>query len=190
MTDFDRDVDPAVFGALNPKEELLWTGHCMSRLGKQKRAESYAPLLRVVPIGLCIVGMFVVIHAITGPEKTGLLAGAGFFLGAAWVAHSLDAGRFHDSKMYCRKQTAYALTDQRAFVLKHCRTGVPMRSAPWRSVDEVRAEGVGSDGRGTVRFWCRDPNTNRWNIVLQFRRVGNANQVAAWAQAAMAKAKG
>jgi hypothetical protein len=63
-----------------------------------------------------------------------------------------------------------------------------MRSISWRYVDEVRAEGVGTDGRGTVKFRHWDPVTQRWNLVLQFYRVGNAERIAECGQAAMEKA--
>jgi hypothetical protein len=188
MTDFDREVDAAVFGALNPKEELLWTGHCMSRLGKQQRTESYMPFLRVIPIGLCVVGAFVAMYAITIPEFSGLLTGIGVFLGAVWMKHRLDSGHFHDSKMYCRKQTAYALTNQRAFVLKRCHTDVPMRSVDWRYVDEVRAEVVEPSGRGTVMFRRWDPGARRWDTLLRFYKIADAHQVADLAQGAMTQA--
>ena len=96
--------------------------------------------------------------------------------------------RVKDSAIYCRKQTVYVLTNQRAFVLKYCRTDAPMRSVAWRYVDHVRAESVGPDGRGTVRFWHWDPVAQRWDAVLQFYRVGAAYRVAERAQVALAKA--
>lgn len=139
MTDFARQVDKMVTSALNPHEHVIWTGHCLSLLGKQQKASRFM-LTRL------------------------------------------------DDDMYCRKQTVYVLTNKRAFVLRHCRTKRPMRSILWRHVDEVRAEEVGGDGRGIVRFWRWDSAMDRWTIALQFYRVGNANQVAALAKTAMMQA--
>lgn len=141
MTDFAREVDRTVTSALNPHEHVIWTGHCLSRLGKQQKAQRF------------------------------LLTRS-------------------DDEMYCRKQTVYVLTNKRAFVLKHCRTKIPMRSITWRFVDEVRAEEVGSDGRGTVRFWRWDSDLDRWTVALQFYRVGNASQVAVLAKTAMTQENG
>jgi len=137
MTDFARQVDKMVTSALNPHEHVIWTGHCLSRLGKQQKASRFM------------------------------------------------LTRFDDD-MYCRKQTVYVLTNKRAFVLRHCRTKTPMRSILWRHVDEVRAEDVGGDGRGIVRFWHWDSVAQRWEMVLQFYQVGNAIRVAEWGQSARA----
>lgn len=190
MSDFDRDADAYVLGALNPGEKLLWTGHCLSRIGKQRGAQSQSTWMWVIAIALCVVGVFVTTYAIFGPEKIELIGGAAFLLGGVWLAQRIVDGRFRDNQMYCRKQTVNVLTNQRAFVLKHCATDVPMRSVDWRYVEDVRAEGVGTDGRGTVKFRRWDPVTQRWSLVLQFYRVGNAERVAEWGQAAMGKAHG
>lgn len=106
------------------------------------------------------------------------------------MAYGLVSGIRTDNSIYCRKQTVYAITNQRAFVLRHCRTEVPMRSVAWRFVDEVLAEWVELDGRGTVKFRHWDPAMRHWETLLEFSRVGNAYRVAERGQAAMTQANG
>ena len=119
----------------------------------------------------------------------GAIIGGGVFLIAGGGGITIFIREcFRDSKLYCRKQTAYVLTNQRAFVLRQCRVDVPMRSVAWRFVDEVRAEWVELDGRGTVMFRHWDPVARQWETPVQFLKVGNAHRVAERGQAAMMEA--
>lgn len=189
MTDFTREVDATIARTLNPGERVIWSGHCRSRLGQQRKA-SRAPIWTfLIVMFFVVLGVLLLVAGLSAGPDGRIIPGAVFSVLGASVLYSMVSERFHDSKMYCRKQTAYVLTDQRAFVLKHCRTDVPLRSLDWRYVDHVRAESVGSDGRGTVKFWHWDPMARRWDTPLQFYKVGAAFQVAEWAQAAMAQAK-
>ena len=194
MTDFSREVDATVAGALNPGERVLWTGHCLSRLGKQRyeHRTSFMGTLLGWPISILFAGsgLWNLLGGFTNGPVGRVIGGAILLAIGVSVMYVLIIGLFRDSKMFCRKQTAYVLTDQRAFVLRHCRTEVPMRSVAWRFVDDVRAEWVDLDGRGTVKFRHWDPATRQWDTPLQFTRVGNAHRVAEWGQAAMTQANG
>jgi hypothetical protein len=193
MTDFYREVDATVAGALNPGEEVIWTGHCLSRLAMQRgRDFSVPPALigYIVAIVLVGVGALTVIAGSVDEVWREAIVGAVLFFAGGWFLYGMSRTPLYDDKMYCRKQTVYVLTDQRAFVLKHCRTKMPMRSIPWRYVDDVRAEWLELDDRGTVRFLHWDPVGGRWDTRLQFYKVGNAHRVAEWAQAAMMQANG
>lgn len=186
MTEFAREVDRGVPGALNPGEEVLWTGHCLSRLGQQRKARPLSKWLLLLFVPLSGLGILLVIEGLE-ERKFGAVFGGGVLLIVGGTAmYTLIREYFRDGKMYCRKQTVYVLTDQRAFVLKHCRTTAPMRSIVWRYVDLVRAEAVRTDGRGTVKFWRWDPVAQQWETVLQFHQVGNAAHVAEWGQSARA----
>ena len=189
MTNFAREVDATIAGTLNPGERVIWRGHCQSRLGRQQKAAraTIGTVLIVTPFVL--IGVLLIVVGLEGPDGR-IIPGAILSVVGMSALYSMVSERFHDGKMYCRKQTAYVLTDQRAFVLKHCRTDAPMRSVEWRFVDDVRAESVGPDGRGTVRFLHWDPMARRWDTPLQFYMVGAAYRVAEWAQAAHAQATG
>lgn len=190
MTDFSREVDSTVVGALNPGEELVWTGHCLSRLGQQGKAGPGVATPSFV-LGVAVAVIFALPVAVFTREPVLVF----------WVAMPvflvtvMKSGTFFhewgtDSALYCRKQTVYVLTDQRAFILRHCRTDAPMRSVPWRYIDHVQAELVEPGGRGTVKFRHWDVAAQRWDTLLQFSKVGNATWVAEWAQATAARARG
>ncbi len=190
MSDFAREADSMVPGALNPGEQVLWTGHCLSRIGQQRKANRVQlwALLFVVP--LTAVGAMMVYASLTDNLDGRVVAGSIFMLIGATLLYSLITERTRDGEMYCRKQTVYVLTDQRAFVLKHCLTEVPMRSLPWSLADEVREEGVRPDRRGTVQFLTWDPVEQRWVYSLRFFMVANAEAVADKAMAARNAARG
>jgi hypothetical protein len=189
MTDFGREVDSKVTGALNPGERVIWIGHCLSRVGKQQKAgPALGARASVLALTLAaIVGLPICV--LTKSPVFAIILGFAAFAVTAYVASSIFAAGVKDHAMYCRKQTAYVLTDRRAIVLRNCRTAYPVQSLLWAYVDEVRAESVGADGRGTVKFLHWDPMARRWDTPLQFYKVGAAFRVAEWAQAAMAQAK-
>jgi hypothetical protein len=194
MTDFAREVDSTVAGALNPGERVLWTGHCLSRLGKQQHEQRTSRMGMVLgwPISILFagIGLLNLLAGLSSGPIGRVIGGAILLAIGVSVIYVLITGLFRDSKMFCRKQTAYVLTDQRAFVLKHCRTAVPMRSVDWHFVDHVRAEWVELDGRGTVQFQHWDPMARQWQTILQFYKIASAHQVAERAQGAMAQANG
>ena len=188
MTDFSREVDATVAGALNPGERVIWKGHCLSRLGKQQKAQRTSLWTVVFVIPFTGIGLLFLIDALRNGPSGGLIVSPIFIAIGVLTAFSLFSEQRADGAMYCRKQTVYVMTDQRAFVLKQCRTKVPMRSVDWRFVDDVRAESVGPDGRGTVRFLRWDPLARRWDTPLQVYKVGAAFRVAEWGQGAMERA--
>lgn len=89
-----------------------------------------------------------------------------------------------DTSLYCRKQSVYVLTDQRAFILRNCNTEGPVRSLPLRFVDVVRAEEIRPDGRGSVQFLSWDRAARRWTYPMRFSKVKDADGVAERAIAA------
>lgn len=190
MIDYAREVDDVVPGALNPGEEVLWTGHCLSLRGKQGKAGAAigmpaatlaAMLAMIAGLSLCVVAK--------SPVFAILLGLATFVLTSAVAGRVLGEG-VKDSVMYCRKQTVYVLTDQRAMVLRNCRTTYPVQSAPWAYVEAVRTTGVKPDGRGTVEFLSWNPAERRWVGSLRFIIGGNAVQVSERAIAARDAARG
>jgi hypothetical protein len=60
----------------------------------------------------------------------------------------------------------------------------------WAYADEVRAERVWPDGRGTVQFLRWDAAEQRWVYALRFFMVGRAGAVAEQAIAARDAARG
>jgi hypothetical protein len=188
MTDFARAVDGMVSGALNPGERVLWTGHRMSRLGKQRGAMSFPVGVEIVAVPMFVCGVYLVVTSVVQQPDGRIAVGIALLLLGGWIVRSTDGKRPDDGAMYCRKQTVYVLTDQRAFVLKHCRTAVPMRSVDWRYVELIRVRKEHPDGRGTIEFVRTDSVSGRAEMLLTFSTVGNAFAVAEWARAAMATA--
>jgi len=190
MTDFYREVDSAVAGALNPGEELVWTGHCLSRLGQQRKAGPTLATPSFV-LGIAVAAIFALpVVVLTREPVLVFWVAMPTFLVTAMKMDTFFDEWGTDSDLYCRKQTAYVLTDQRAFILRHCRTDAPVRSVTWRYVDHVQAEQVEPGGRGTVTFRHWDVADQRWDTLLQFSKVANATWVAEWAQATAAQAHG
>jgi hypothetical protein len=191
MTDFAREVDSTVAGALNPGEQVVWTGHCLSRMGQQRKAARIPRWACIAAVPFTGFGSIALITLLSEGRLSGTMIAPGILLAiGVGFLYELISQRFRDRKMYCRKQTVYVLTNRRAFVLKHCRTAVPMRSVDWHFVDHVRAEWVELDGRGTVQFQHWDPMARQWQTILQFYKIASAHQVAERAQGAMAQANG
>lgn len=194
MTDFYREVDSKLSNTLNPGEKIIWTGHCLSRLGQQRKAVrtvQWAWIIAVVLIGIGLITLFsMLVEGDLGKFGFRLL-GPGLILaiGLALV-NSLESEHVRDSTMYCRRQTVYVLTDQRAIVLRNCRTACPVQSLLWAYADEVRAESVGLDGRGSVQFLSWHPVERRWVHSLQFFMVGDARFAAQRAIEARDAARG
>jgi len=190
MSDFAREVDEHIYPALNPGEQVLWKGHCLSRLGKQRKATPAAALPEVV---LAIVLAAVAMFATAVITKIGILS-IGAAIATFVLAIRLTDRYFEhwgtDDAVYCRKQTVYVLTNQRAIVLRHCRTANPVQSLLWAYADEVRAESVGLDGRGSVQFLSWHPVERRWVHSLQFFMVGDARYAAQRAIEARDAARG
>jgi hypothetical protein len=189
MIDFAREVDDFVPGALNPGEEVIWTGHCLSLRGKQDKA-SPGPGASAGSCLILLIVQFVIFLAVLIRTGTGLglLAIFPIVIVMNWVQRKVLHSP--DEAIYCRKQTVYVLTDQRAMVLRNCQTAYPAQSLLWAYADEVRAERVGLDGRGTVQFLNWDVVEQRWVYSLRFFMVANALAVAERAIAAREAARG
>jgi hypothetical protein len=184
VTDSAREADWVVPGVLNPGEEVLWKGHCLSRMGQQRKAApAAAGLEAVLALALAVIAMLAVL-VITRIVVLGMAAFLVTVLLAVWKTNGLLEGWGADDAMYCRQQTVYVLTNQRAVVLRNCRTAHPVQSLLWTYVDEVQAERVELDGRGTVQFLRWDPMEQRWVYSLRFFKVANAQAVAERAIAA------
>lgn len=190
MTDFSREVDATVAGALNPGEQVLWTGHCLSRLGKQNKAAPATKKAWLFVIPFTGIGLISLIGQLRSGPNLGMIVSAIFIGLGMSMAYGLVSAFWADSSMYCRKQTVYAITNQRAFVLRNCRMESPVQSLLWTYADEVRAERVGPDGRGSVQFLRWDRVEQRWVCALRFFMVGNARSVAERAIAARNAAQG
>jgi hypothetical protein len=187
VDDIDRRrVDALARGALNPGELILWTGYCQSRLGKQRKAGKHRD------VALILFGFFTLVSAVAvlsyigspGSQLKALIL-IPYLLVLALVAMFL--ARLPDGTMYCRQQMIYVLTNERVFIVRNCNEGVPVRSLPLRFIDQVRAERVMPDGRGTVEFLCQDPSTRRSASAMRFFRVGRVQAVVAEIESARAK---
>lgn len=188
MTDFVREVDSTVSEALNPGERVIWTGHCLSRLGKQQKA-SPGPSASAGSCLFLLVAQFVVFVVVLGQTETGLglLAIFPIAIAMSWVQRKVLQSP--DDAMYCRKQTIYALTDQRVFVLRNCNRTAPMQSLPLRFIDSMRVERRQADGRGTVQFLTWDVMTHQWTFPLRFSMVQRPGAVVNLVQAAIAETR-
>jgi hypothetical protein len=188
MTDFPRESDSLVVGALNPEEYVIWTGHCLSRRGKQEKA-GRGPEGSVGSCLFLLIAEFVIFVAVLGltGSGVGLLAIFPLAIVTSWaqrtVLHSPD------DAMYCRKQTVYVLTNQRVFILRNCQTAHPVQSLPLRFVDNARVERRQADGRGTVQFLRWDAGAHRWTYPMRFAMVQHSGAVVNLARAAIEKAK-
>ena len=136
---------------LNPGERVLWEGTCRSRMGRQNKACPILGSRNYLILGFAVLFIGVSVNAATDSGLAGLLA-SGLVLAIAGLAWGTIQNRVRDSDMYCRKETRYLITNQRAVVLRNCRTRRPLQSLPWGFVDEVRTEQMRTDGRGTVQF--------------------------------------
>jgi hypothetical protein len=188
--DFSREVDTMVTGALNPGEQVLWMGHCLSRLGRQRKATSAAAMPEAFLAFAIAVMAAITALVITRVPVVAMVTLVVTLALAFKKTNQLFKGWGTDDAMYCRQQTAYVLTNQRAMVLRNCQTGYPVQSLLWAHADEVRAERVWPDGRGTVQFLRWDRVEQRWEYSLRFFMVGHARSVAEWAIAARDAARG
>jgi hypothetical protein len=169
---------------LNPGERLIWSGYCQSKVGQQSKAApgaEYGAILALIIFVLTIVGVGTVLNETFG-ISFGFVFGFVVAVLLLWkIGEDLRTG--HDSKMYCRQQTIYALTNERALVFRNCNQGVPVRSVPWRFIDHVRVVGERWDGRGTVEFWSWDMSAQKWTCNLRFLMVKDPQQVVDWVEA-------
>jgi hypothetical protein len=163
---------------LNPGERMIWSGYCESRVGQQSKTVS-GDENKVVQM---FIACLIVVAGVGGALSTILVPALGIGIGIVaggiflWkIAPRMEWGT--DSKMYCRQQTFYALTNERALVVRNCNQGVPVRSVPWRFIDHVRVVGERWDGRGTVEFWSWDASTHKWACSLRFLMIEQPNRV-------------
>ncbi len=185
----NREDAVSVMGILNPGERVLWEGTCRSRMGRQKKAYPILGSRNYLILGFAVLFIGVSVNAATNSGLAGLLA-SGLVLAVAALTWGTIQNRVRDSDMYCRTQTRYLITNQRAVVLRNCRTRRPLQSLSWRYVDEVRIEQMRTDGRGTVQFLGWDAVAMRQTRPLRFFMVGSAARVAEQAIAARDAARG
>jgi hypothetical protein len=163
---------------LNPDERMIWSGYCESKVGRQARAAAGGATGVILAV-IVFVGLSVAADALLN-ELLGIPQG--FVLGMVAAGLLLWTFREHlgaagDSKMYCRQQTVYALTNERVLVFRGCNRGVPVRSVPLRFIDRIRVTGERTYDRGTVEFLSWDPSTGTWTIPLRFFMVKDPTKV-------------
>jgi hypothetical protein len=184
MNLFDHREDAvSVMDILNPGERVLWEGMCASRMGRQKKAYPTVGSWNYVVLGFAGLFIGVNVNGATDSGVAGLLAG-GVVVAVAYLLWGTLGKHVRDSDMYCRTQTRYLFTNQRAVVLRNCRTKRPLQSLSWRYVDDVRTDLMRFDGRGTVQFFGWDAVAGRETRPLRFFMVRNAARVAEDARAA------
>lgn len=169
---------------LNPGELMIWSGYCESKVGQQSKAipgAEYGSLLAILIFGLTTGGVGFALNGIFG-ISFGFVFGFLVALLLIWKIRG-DLQTDTDSKMFCRQQTVYALTDERALVVRNCNQGVPVRSVPWRFIDHVRVVGDRGDGRGTVEFWSWDETAEKWTCSLRFFMTEQPKRVLEHAEA-------
>lgn len=163
----------SVVGLLNPGERVLWEGTCASRMGRQRKA---FPIVGPWRYLLLLIAMVVIgrgVGTATGSRLAGLLASV-LVLAILGVCWGWILEHVRDSDMYCRKQTRYLITNRRAVVLRNCRTSRPLQSLPWVFVNDISAEWLQPDGRGTVQFLGWDAVAKRPTRPMRFLMVRNA----------------
>jgi hypothetical protein len=176
---------------LKPGEHLLWSGYCLSRRGKQKKASG--PMFGLIfgaAAGLIVGGFLSGAIGLSVPALIPLTAPLGALLGYRLLP---------PCSAYRKSRTIYALTDRRVFVLRDLYRNREVKSLPLQfiediSVDERDLIRTGLDDetraarRGTITFFTAPRRQRGVNDpFLKFIMTSQAQRIARMATEARRK---
>jgi hypothetical protein len=176
---------------LKPGEQLLWTGYCRSRLGKQEKSGGPAGgLISGAFFGLFGGLLFSAASGLWPPVLLLLTVPLGAFLGYRYSPQT---------SAYRKSRTIYALTDRRVFVLRDLYHDRQVKNLPLQFITGIELDGreptqpkpagaIPSTYRGTITFFAANLSQRcAKDPYLRFFMTGDAQRAAAMVRQAREK---